>query len=68
VLKFTPKTVEIFLVAVYNISTFQQIPPPNSAENNVPAIDGGYTADIGGYTHFTTSPPKEAQIKLHVTK
>ena len=31
-----------------NISTFQQIPPPHSAENNRLAIDRGDTTTIGG--------------------
>ncbi|MGC2425585.1 MAG: hypothetical protein WA421_01005 [Nitrososphaeraceae archaeon] len=63
-LKFSLKTVEVFLDFAYDISTFQQIPPPHSVENGMPAFDGGDTAAIGGATHFTIYPLKETQILL----
>jgi hypothetical protein len=37
-----------------NISTFQQIPPPHSAENNRLAIDRGDTTAIGGDILYST--------------
>jgi hypothetical protein len=48
VLKFSPKTVEIFLDTIFNISTSQQIPPPHRAENNRLVIGGGDIAAVGG--------------------
>jgi hypothetical protein len=48
VLKIVFKVVEIHWYCINNISTFNKIPPPDSAENNRLVIRGGDIADIGG--------------------